>query len=101
MMHRAVTRFIRAIKAERPELFFEKKVLECGSRDVNGSPRVFFENCEYVGVDNVEGEGVDIRCLFHAYREKPAGYFDVVVSTETFEHDPYWELSIGRALDML
>lgn len=68
----------------------DKRTLELGSYDVNGTVRHFFGG-EYVGIDMREGPGVDIV----ARSDKipfPRCYFDVVVTTEMLEHDPFfWE----------
>jgi SAM-dependent methyltransferase len=73
-------------------------VLECGSLNVNGSVRVFF-NGPYHGIDMQDGPGVDqvISSWDIEFEEE----FDVVVSTEMFEHDAYfWKsmVTMTRAL---
>lgn len=78
------------------------KVLEAGSLDINGSLRHLFPIAsEYVGVDWREGKGVDVVSLMHEYKGRPDGYFDFVISTEMLEHDPYWEKSLNRMMDLL
>ena len=74
------------------------RVLEFGSRNVNGSPRELFGNfgVRYVGVDIEDGPGVDIvddaaRCLI---REQA---FDVVICAEVAEHTPDWALIVENA----
>lgn len=63
------------------------RVLEFGSHDVNGSPRIMFANCaEYIGVDMWEGKGVD--WVGKAQDFDGEGKFDVVVTAEALEHDP-------------
>jgi hypothetical protein len=101
-MHDAVRRFIRQTKEKYPDLFEAKRVIDCGSMDINGSIRPFFESVEeYIGVDWRDGKGVDVVSLFHEYDEQPDGYFDVAVSMETFEHDPYWRKSLKKMLDKI
>ena len=66
------------------------RVLEVGSRDLNGSPRVFFSDgdrfVQYVGIDLESGLGVDLEMDCHAL-----GFFsdsfDVVIDAERLEHD--------------
>lgn len=99
-MHKAVLEFFREVKTHFPEKFVRPKVLELGSYDVNGSPRRFFENPEYVGVDWREGPLVDVVGFAHELGY-PDETFSVVVSTEMFEHDCYAELSFTAALRML
>lgn len=66
-----------------------RRVLELGSRDVNGSARsLFVETEEYVGVDWRDGPGVDVIADAGKWRPKKARQFDCVVSTECLEHAP-------------
>lgn len=64
-----------------------KVILEIGSYNVNGSVRDLFTLSKwYDGVDMRAGPGVD-RVL-NAHEIRPTGDYDVVVTTETLEHDP-------------
>ena len=66
------------------------KVVEIGSFDVNGSVRTIFRrSVEYVGVDLLEGPGVDLIAFGHEV-DYPDGHFDLAISGECFEHDPHW-----------
>lgn len=66
-----------------------RRVLEIGSRDVNGSIRRLFIDAErYVGLDVAEGMGVDVAGMPADYAKDHAGEFDTVVCLETLEHDP-------------
>ncbi len=64
------------------------EVLEIGSYDVNGSLRSLFSSKHYVGVDLVEGPGVDIVAGGQSVDFADAK-FDVVLSCEVFEHNPF------------
>jgi SAM-dependent methyltransferase len=99
-MHRQVYSFLHAMRAAYPASF-RGKILECGSLNINGSPRGFFDASEYVGVDWRAGKDVDVVALVHEYHEKPDGYFSVVISTEMLEHDPHWERSLRRMTELL
>jgi SAM-dependent methyltransferase len=73
--------------------------LEVGSLDVNGSVRGSFKG-PYVGVDMRDGPGVDQVANAHALPFDDAS-FELVVSTETLEHDAAFWLSLaemGRVL---
>lgn len=75
------------------------RTLEVGSLDVNGSVRTMFTG-EYVGLDMRPGPGVDVVGLGDALPFDDAS-FDVIVTTETLEHDPApWRTlaEIGRVL---
>ena len=77
----------------------DKKTLEVGSLDINGSVRGLFTG-PYVGLDMRDGPGVDIVGLAHDLPFQ-AETFDVVISTEMLEHDPAPWLSMhemGRVL---
>jgi SAM-dependent methyltransferase len=98
-MHSTVMNWLASIKASSPEMFHGWRVLECGSYDINGSARSLFEDCEYIGLDWRPGPGVDVVGLVHEYQ--PDAPFDVVVSTEMLEHDPYWSASLRRMAEAL
>lgn len=63
-------------------------VLELGGRNVNGSVRDLFHNATYTALDIMDGPGVDI--VADAATWEPDQEYDVVVSTECFEHTPSW-----------
>ncbi len=98
-MHPEVMSFVRCVAQQFPD-HCTGRVLECGALNINGSPREIFPDCvEYVGVDVAEGAGVDIVGWVH---ELPVLQpFDVVVSTEMLEHDPFVERSLRRMYDQL
>ncbi len=61
------------------------RVLDIGSFDVNGSPRLLFAAAPaYVGIDERDGPGVDVAQAAKDYT--PDELFDVVVTCETLEH---------------
>jgi hypothetical protein len=90
MAHPAQIEYCKSIKLLYPELFKGKTVLDCGSLDINGNNRYLFEDCEYIGIDIVEGRNVDVRHSAHQIR----GEYEVVISTEMLEHDRYWQRSL-------
>lgn len=94
-MHDAAKVFLTTMRAAHPGAF-KGRVLECGSMEVNGSPRSLFDAVEYVGIDWRPGKGVDVVSLVHEYGGKPDGYFDTVISTEMLEHDAHWRRSVAR-----
>jgi SAM-dependent methyltransferase len=70
-------------------MFANVDVLEIGSLNINGTVRDFFESKSYIGVDVAAGDGVDIVAQGQDL-DFPNGLFDVCVSAECFEHNPYW-----------
>lgn len=99
MAHKAQMEFVASVQERLPDMFERKRVLEIGSLDVNGSFRDLFTNCEYVGVDIVDGKCVDVVCKGHEYRSDRM--FDVVCSGECFEHDEYYERTLRNMLNHL
>lgn len=89
MAHPEQLQFVRTVKNHLGGYFQGTRVLEVGSLDLNGSVRMFFEGCDYVGVDVAPGKGVDLVCQGQLL-EFPTGHFDVVISCEAMEHNPYW-----------
>ncbi len=77
-----------------------RKVIEVGSYDVNGSLRYIVELLqpeEYVGVDIVEGLGVDIICPVENLVEKfGEESFDIVISTCLLEHIRDWRRAVSN-----
>lgn len=100
MAHPAQQEFCAVVKQQFPEFFQGRRVLEIGSRNINGSVRELFEDCDYVGVDCEAGTGVDVVCLGHEYEAEPES-FDVACAVETFEHDPHAERTVGHMVRLL
>jgi SAM-dependent methyltransferase len=99
-MHFTVVNYCNKIKSQFPEYFIGKKVLDVGSLDINGSNKHLFTNCEYTGLDVAEGPNVDIISISHQY-QAPDNSYDVIISTEVFEHDMFWEKSLLNITRML
>jgi len=77
-----------------------KKIIEVGSRDVNGSVRALLESYDpkkYIGVDFTMGPSVDIVCdaenLLNVFESNS---FDVVISTEVLEHVQNWKKVVSN-----
>ncbi len=78
------------------------RILDVGSRDVNGTLRPFVPaGCDYVGIDMEPGTGVDV-VLDDPYRFPfVSRSFDLVVSTSCFEHDPMFWLTFVEMVRVL
>lgn len=98
-MHTEPWELLKELKGKFPEYFHQKKVLEAGSLDINGSVRSFFTSCWYTGCDVGPGKGVDIVSPVHEIKAKEE--FDVVVSTEMLEHDQFWKDSLAQMYENL
>ena len=99
-MHREQKDFCEWIKRQFPNMFHQKRVLDIGSLDVNGTNRYLFEECEYTGLDLGEGKNVDVVCPAHLFLESD-GYFDTIISTECFEHDMHFHKSLKNIVRLL
>ena len=77
------------------------RVLEFGSRNINGTTRDIFLDADYYGVDIEDGEGVDeVADAAHWTRESmPA--FDIVICAEVFEHTRDWPKIVESAFEAL
>lgn len=100
MAHQEQRDFCLKVKNKFPEYFKNKKVLDIGSLDINGSNKDLFENCNYLGIDVGEGKNVDYVSVGHLF-DGPDNYFDTIISTEVFEHDMYYEETIKNVMRML
>lgn len=99
MAHKEQQDFCEYVKSLFPDRFSSKLVLDIGSLDINGSIKHLFTNCEYIGVDVGEGRNVDIISKGHLYHSDRQ--FDVVSSTECFEHDEFYGLTIHNMYRLL
>ena len=75
-----------------------RRVLDVGSLDINGNNRFLFKGGTYTGIDVGEGRNVDVVTLAHEYDAQP---YDVIISTECFEHDAHYAKSIRNIVRLL
>lgn len=78
-------------------------VLDIGGRDLNGSTRILFPNANpYHVLDIRPGDGVDFVADAADWRPDPeSAAYDLVLSTETFEHAKRWPEIIQTAYEVL
>lgn len=98
MAHLAQKNFFLEVKTKHPHFFKKCSVLDVGSLDINGNNRFLFEEYEYIGLDVGEGPNVDIVVKGHEY--KTDKLYDVVISSECFEHDMYYKETIKNCIDL-
>lgn len=82
-MHPAAFEYVSRFRSDS-----NLKIVDVGSRDINGSCRVLFPNADYHGIDLVAGNGVDE--VADATVWKPKRLVDMVVCCEMLEHTPQW-----------
>ena len=97
MAHRQQQAFVATIKMAFPSYFAGSRVLEVGSLNINGSVRQHFSGGQYIGLDVGPGPGVDVVCQGQDY-DAPDGSFDVVISCECLEHNPFWRETFENML---
>lgn len=100
MAHEAQKQFCEQVVAKFPELFINKQSLDIGSLDINGNNRWMFTKGTCLGLDVGAGPNVDIVSKGHEYNP-PNDSFDVIVSTECFEHDMYYPQTFANIIRML
>src|SRR5207237_8408702 len=89
MAHFQQRKFVAEVRSRFPEFFERAKVLEVGSWTYNDTIRTLFHSCDYVGADVAGGPDVDLVVPGQDLGF-PTGHFDVVISCECFEHNPFW-----------
>jgi len=89
----------------RDNEFKAKRILEVGSKYVNGSIRPFIERLhptEYLGVDIELGKHVNVILSAENLVEYfGSESFDVVIATELLEHVKNWRLAISNMKEVL
>lgn len=98
MAHFNQQQFCLKVKAQLPQHFIGS-ALDVGSLDINGNNRHLFSGT-YIGLDVGAGPNVDVISFAHRYKA-PSEAFDCIISTETFEHDPFFADSIRNIIRML
>jgi SAM-dependent methyltransferase len=99
-MHEEARQFTLFVKSILPDYFHSKIVLDVGSGDINGNNRFLFENCIYQGNDVIQAPNVTIVSKTKDL-SFPDNYFDTIISTECFEHDPEYKESFLKIYKML
>lgn len=99
MAHEEQKQFIARTRLRFLDHFTHTAVLEIGSCNINGSVREFFiDPAYYVGLDLAPGKDVDEICHGADYRSTTP--FDVVISTECFEHDERWAETFANMIQL-
>ena len=98
MAHKEQIDFFVKVKNKFPDVFKNCDVLDIGSLDINGNNRYLFENYTYTGVDIGPGNNVDVISKGHEF--KPDKKYDIVISSECFEHDMYYKKTILNCIEL-
>ncbi len=99
-VHKLAWGFVSTVKAQAPEFFIGKRVLEVGSMNINGSVRDLFTDCDYLGIDLGAGTNVDKVCHVTEF-SMLSRLYDTVISTEALEHDNQWSKSLETMYRLL
>jgi SAM-dependent methyltransferase len=99
MSHKEQIDYCKSVRELHPAYFENKKVLDVGSLDINGNNQYLFQYCKYHGLDVGEGKNVQIICPVHLYT--PNFTYDVIISTECFEHDKHYRESLLNIVSLL
>jgi glycosyltransferase involved in cell wall biosynthesis/SAM-dependent methyltransferase len=98
--HQQQREFCARVREKYPDSFEGKLVLDIGALDVNGTNKSLFDACLYIGVDVASGPNVDIVSVGHELA-LPDETFDTIISTECFEHDRYYALTLKNIFRLL
>ena len=100
-MHLQARDFLNYVLRIFPEYFKDTIVLDVGSADINGNNRVMFTgDYKYIGNDVKEYTNVDIVCETGKL-DLSDNHFDIIISSECFEHDMYYKDSLKNIVRML
>jgi 2-polyprenyl-3-methyl-5-hydroxy-6-metoxy-1,4-benzoquinol methylase len=99
MAHKEQQDFCMGVKSLHANLFKDVNVLDIGSLDINGNNRYLFENYTYTGVDLALGNNVDVVSKGHEFKSDVL--YDVVISTECFEHDKMWRETVLNCIKLV
>lgn len=97
-MHQQARDFVLAVRRKHPAFFQDTNVLEVGSLDINGSIRNYFKGGNYFGLDLGPGPGVD-KVVPPDGPWTILSDWDVVCSSEMFEHNRHWRATWDRMID--
>lgn len=100
-MHHQIIDFIEKVADLFPSYIHDTKVLDVGSRNVNGTNKWAFRGCEYIGIDICAGNNVDIQESVVQHSKAHEGEYHVVICTEMLEHDREWSESMKAMLHCL
>ena len=96
MAHIEQLEFFNRVFKSFPEVFLNasSKVIDIGSLDINGGPHELLD-LDYLGTDIGEGRNVNLVCPSQELGFA-TGNFDAAISSECFEHNPFWRESLGQ-----
>ena len=101
MAHERQQEFCKKVKDIFPEYFKGVNVCDIGSLDINGNNHYLFDDYTYMGVDVGRGKNVNVVCSGHKFKPIGLDKYDIVISTECFEHDMFWDKTINNVSENL
>jgi len=102
-MHNEIIEWMSYVKRIMPQYFTNVKVLDVGSRDVNGTNRYLYDSTvKYEGLDITPGDNVDHVGYVHEWTTTDKYYtYDSIISTDMLEHDRHWIKSLQAMLSLV
>ena len=100
MAHPQQVDFCKSVKGLLPHFFHNNFVVDIGSLDINGNNQYLFDDCLYLGIDLFPGKNVDLATTAHEFN-LPDESVDVIISTECFEHDRFYSLTLKNIVRIL
>ena len=100
MAHTLEQEFCLSVKRKHQDMFTNKIVLDIGSGDINGNNNYLFTDCFLIGVDVAPGPNVDLVANAEELTFRN-NFFDTIISTECFEHNPKYGETIRNSIRML
>ena len=102
MAHQEQIDFCKSVKELYPIHFQAADVLDIGSLDINGNNRYLFDDYgSYTGIDVGMGKNVDYVSHGHLWQHPNGKQYDVIISTECFEHDKHYAETLRNAYLLL
>lgn len=95
-MHEQARLYLNFAKDTFPQYYHDTKVLDVGG----GNNKFYFQNCEFHANDVAPDTDVTIVAKTGDLTF-PDEYFDIIISSECFEHDMYYPQSLRNIVRML
>ena len=100
-MHPSIRRELKRFYRKHKDFIDNASIAELGALNMNGSPRDYLPQADYVGFDIVNGKGIDVKIEPGVIPPEHQGKYDLVVSSSSFHYCPQPELYKKQIVDLL